>query len=272
VGYSFRRHQRFNIDERFPASNLHSEPIDVYDFDVTDLNVAVEIPLSQPTGDPLFRFPLAHVRKTSGFGPRGYRFHYGTDFGLEIGDTVSSAMEGIVRVVRVDRYGYGNFVVVAHAHGIETLYGHLSRPLVQVGQLVKAGEPIGLGGNTGRSTGPHLHFETRFMGEQFNPEFIMNLADSALATNLLQISSRYFAHLSRHPHRIPAYTPGSPGPEYPAQAQLAANHDVRVHIVRSGDTLGHIAGRYGTTVTALCRVNGIRPTTLLSIGQRIKLP
>lgn len=274
VGYQFRRHSRFNLGERFPSSNLHDAPIDVYDYDVAELDVQVPIPLRHPDGEALFVYPLPAMRKTSGFGQRGYRFHYGTDFGLEIGDTIVSAMEGIVRVVRVDRYGYGNFIVVAHKHGIETLYGHLSRPLVQVGQHVRAGEVLGLGGSTGRSTGPHLHFETRFMGEQFNPEHIMSLVDSSLASDQLALNNTHFNHLRRHPHRAPTYTPGNdaaPAAAGTLAPQLASNGN-RVHIVRSGDTLGHIAGRYGTTVTALCRTNGLRPTSILNLGQRIRIP
>lgn len=118
--------------------------------------------------------PTTNRKITSRFGPRWGRRHEGLDIKVYVGDTIVSAFDGKVRIVRCDRNGWGNFVVVRHPNGLETLYAHLSKQLVKEDQEVKAGEPIGLGGNTGRSTGSHLHFECRVLGKLINPELLFD--------------------------------------------------------------------------------------------------
>lgn len=115
-----------------------------------------------------------HISSSFGYRPQFGRIHKGTDITLAIGDTVSSAFDGKVRLVKYEAKGYGHYVVVRHDNGLETVYGHLSRALVRPNQRVRAGQPIALGGNTGRSTGPHLHFETRYMGLAINPETMID--------------------------------------------------------------------------------------------------
>lgn len=115
-----------------------------------------------------------HVTSNYGYRPRFRRNHYGIDLKLQVGDTVRAAFSGKVRLTRYEGRGYGYYVVVRHPNGLETVYGHLSRFLVKPDQVVKAGEPIALGGNTGRSTGAHLHFETRYMGMPINPAAIID--------------------------------------------------------------------------------------------------
>ncbi|MBD5347191.1 MAG: M23 family metallopeptidase [Bacteroides sp.] len=121
--------------------------------------------------------PLEEVRITSPFGyrPRFRRMHKGIDLGLHVGDTVRAAFDGKVRICRYERKGYGYYVVIRHDNGMETVYGHLSKFIVKPDDRVRAGDPIALGGNTGRSTGPHLHFETRFMGLPINPADIIDM-------------------------------------------------------------------------------------------------
>ncbi len=114
------------------------------------------------------------ITSNYGYRPRFRRVHRGTDLRLSIGDTVVSAFDGKVRLTKYEGRGYGYYVVIRHDNGMETVYGHLSKFLVKPNQRVKAGEPIALGGNTGRSTGPHLHFETRFMGLPINPAAIID--------------------------------------------------------------------------------------------------
>ena len=110
------------------------------------------------------------LRITSRYGEvRANSVHQGLDFGLSVGDTVYSSFCGEVRIVAYQPGGYGNVVVVRNYNMSETLYGHLDRSLVQNGQQVTTGQAIGLGGNTGTSTGPHLHFEIRSSGYSFNP-------------------------------------------------------------------------------------------------------
>lgn len=107
-------------------------------------------------------------RKTFG------RIHYGVDLKASVGDTIYASFDGKVRITKFNRDGYGFYVVIRHTNGIETLYAHLSKFLIKPNQFVKAGEPIALSGNTGRSTGPHLHYEIRYMGKAMNPEKLVD--------------------------------------------------------------------------------------------------
>lgn len=118
-----------------------------------------------------------HVTSNYGYRPKFGRTHKGIDLKLNSNDTVVAAFEGKVRVVNYEARGYGNYVIIRHPNGLETVYGHLNKQLVKEDQTVKAGEPIGLGGSTGRSTGPHLHFETRFMGYPINPAAIFDFTN-----------------------------------------------------------------------------------------------
>jgi hypothetical protein len=181
---------------------------------------------------------------TSPFGPRGGYWHFGTDVKVRTGDTVRCAFDGIVRVVMNDRYGYGKAVVVRHHNGLETIYGHLSKATVTLNQKLKAGETIGLGGNTGRSTGSHLHFEIRFCGEPFDPALIIDFDNYSLKSDTMQLSRGNFEYLT-------------------------ALRKTIFHKVRKGENLGVIARRYGTTVKKLCAYNGITSRTVLKIGRRL---
>ncbi|MBP3228091.1 MAG: M23 family metallopeptidase [Bacteroidaceae bacterium] len=124
-----------------------------------------------------FHMPVASTRVSSNFGyrPRFRRVHKGMDIGAATGDTIYAAWDGKVRIVRYEANGYGNFVVVRHPNGLETIYGHMSKQLCSVDQEVKAGQPIGLVGNTGRSFGSHLHFETRLLGEAIDPSLLFDI-------------------------------------------------------------------------------------------------
>ena len=121
--------------------------------------------------------PTPNKKITSPYGERWGRMHKGIDIKVYIGDTIYAAFDGKVRIVKYDANGYGIYVVFRHSNGLETLYGHLSKHLVEPNQLVKSGEPIGLGGSTGRSTGPHLHFETRLCGLALNPSLMFDFKE-----------------------------------------------------------------------------------------------
>lgn len=131
---------------------------------------------------------------TSGYGyrPRFGRIHKGVDLQLKSNDTVVAAFEGKIRVVNYEANGYGNYVIIRHPNGLETVYGHLNKQLVKENQTVKAGQPIGLGGSTGRSTGPHLHFETRFMGYPINPAGIFDFANHCTHTDQYTFSKKTY--------------------------------------------------------------------------------
>lgn len=145
------------------------------------------------------------VNSPYGYRPRFGRVHKGIDLNLRVGDTVRAAFDGKVRLTRFERGGYGYYVVIRHPNGLETVYGHLSRFLVKPDQTVKAGDPIALGGNTGRSTGPHLHFETRYMGYAINPAAIFDFENQTTHTDTYtfnkksyQMSRDYSPRAKRH--------------------------------------------------------------------------
>lgn len=202
-----------------------------------------------------FCMPTDNRKITSKFGPRRRRMHYGLDIKVYIGDTIRAAFSGKVRIVRYERRGYGKYVVIRHENGLETVYGHLSKQLVDENQLVKAGEVIGLGGNTGRSTGSHLHFETRFLGQAINPALMFDfpnqdvVADSWLYRK--QGSSRTLASQR-------------------AGGAEGGNGEIRYYKVRSGDTLSRIAKRQGVTISQLCKLNRITTKTILRPGQVLR--
>jgi len=194
-----------------------------------------------------FRLP-APGYVTSQFGWRRYRMHKGTDIKVQVGDSIRAAWGGQVRIVGWDPRGYGYFVVMRHDNGLETVYGHLSRPLVDEYEKVPAGYVIGLGGNTGRSTGSHLHLEIRYLGEAINPENLINFA-----TGELRNKEEYVIGVKAMKK---------------VRAEQAA---MKYHKVRSGDTLSGIARKYGTTVRKLCQLNKIKETKILQIGQKIRV-
>ena len=193
---------------------------------------------------------------TSKFGPRRYRYHYGVDLKLQIGDSVRCAFDGQVRIVGWDARGYGHYVVVRHTNGLETVYGHLSTPLVDENMRVYAGEAIGLGGNTGRSTGPHLHFEFRYLGNAFNPELIVDFNTGQTKDSTYLITKRGSFY-----HKMQAQT----------QSASASGSAAKYYTIRKGDTLGAIARRNNTTVKKLCQLNGLKETSILQIGRKIRI-
>ena len=222
-----------------------SKKVDIYNFDIKDFQDSVNIRLYDPFFGYDWKMPLDdETRKTSGFGYRWRRWHYGTDLDLDTGDPVRSTFDGIVRVRSYDRYGWGYYVVVRHKNGLETLYGHLSKFVAEVGQEVKAGDIIAKGGSTGRSTGSHLHYEMRYRGLAFDPENVYDFGEYRIKNQLFTITPETFSHI--------------------AQARA-------YHRVKSGDTLGSIARRYGVSVSALTRMNGISTRTILRIGQNLRV-
>ena len=199
-----------------------------------------------------FVFPLdSMTRVTSKYGPRRRRMHKGIDLKVQIGDTIYAAFDGKVRIRKYERRGYGYYLVIRHPNGLETIYGHLSKFLVDENEIVRGGQPIALGGNTGRSTGSHLHFETRFLGQALNPQDLIDFE------NEVPHKDTYVFHNVKINGR---------------KSNIYVSSDTKVvyHRVKSGDTLGKIARRYGTTVGELCRLNGLKTTSILRIGQAIR--
>lgn len=202
-----------------------------------------------------FTMPTPSTKVTSHYGYRSRwrRMHNGIDLKVYTGDTIYAAFDGKVRIVSFDRRGYGNYVVIRHDNGLETIYGHFSKHLVKEDQLVKSGEPIGLGGNTGRSTGSHLHFETRFLGQAINPALLFDFPNQDVTGDAYV----YYASKSRSS----ATMKGS---------SVASNAEVRYHKVRSGDSLSKIAQQRKVSIDQLCRLNNISRKTVLRLGQLIR--
>jgi len=196
---------------------------------------------------------------TYGYGPRNGHLHKGWDTPLEIGDTIVSLMNGVVRYAKFNHSGYGNCVMVRHFNGLETLYGHLDRIDVEPGDLVAAGEPLGLGGNSGKSTGPHLHFEVRYAGFAMDPALLMTWTDQGpkIKTAVLEINK---SQLSSEKGGE-----GSHGSHGSAQA---SNH---FHRIRAGETLSSIARKYHTTLGKLKKMNRLTNADFIREGQRIQV-
>ncbi|AVM53650.1 LysM domain-containing protein [Bacteroides zoogleoformans] len=198
-----------------------------------------------------FCMPTTNTRITDVFGyrPRRRRMHYGLDIKVYVGDTIRAAFDGKVRIVKNQgRRGYGKYVVLRHDNGLETVYGHLSKQMVDENQLVKAGEPIALGGNTGRSTGSHLHFETRFLGIPIDPALLFDFEKQDI------VADSYTFHKTK----------GTPS----TARQIAG--EGMFYKVKKGDTLGRIASRQGVTIDKLCKLNRITRRTVLRPGQVLR--
>ncbi len=201
------------------------------------------------------------------FGPRRRRAHRGVDLPLKTGDPIYATFNGRVRISTYNTGGYGNLVVIRHDNGLETYYGHLSERYVVPNQWVEAGQIIGLGGSTGRSTGPHLHYETRFYGQTFDPERLIDFETGDLRRETMLLKRSYFDIYSNAEQDFEAEFAADDA-ERKAAEQKAA---MKYHTIRSGDTLGAIARKYGTTVTNICRLNGIKSTTTLRIGRTLRV-
>ena len=200
-----------------------------------------------------FCMPTTNTKITSRFGPRRRRLHNGIDVKVYIGDTIRSAFSGKVRVVKDQgrRKGYGKYVIIRHDNGLETVYAHLSKQLVKEDQYVEVGEVIGLGGNTGRSTGSHLHFETRFLGQAINPDLLFNFEKQDIVADayLFQKGKRY----SRSNTNASVVASGA-----------------QYYKVRKGDSLSRISQKTGVSIDRLCKLNGITRRTTLRVNQVLK--
>lgn len=200
------------------------------------------------------------------FGVRRGRRHQGVDIPLKTGDPVYATFTG---KVRVSKYwgAFGNLVVIRHDNGLETFYAHLSKRNVEVGDWVNAGDVIGLGGSTGRSTGPHLHFETRHNGFAFDPQWLIDFEKGTLRHRLFVLKKKYFNIYSNYEQDFEDELKN----EEDDKKEDAEREAMRWYTIKSGDTLGRIAINNGTTVNALCKLNGIKSTTTLKIGRKIRV-
>lgn len=258
------------LEINFPSHDLYStwdtETAHPYNFKENFKQDSVCIDLTTPF-DCGFSMPFKG-RLTSLYGWRRYRPHFGTDIDLVTGEEVVASFDGMVRVARHYK-GYGNCVIIRHNNGLETVYAHLSKILVQSGQAIESGQVLGLGGNTGHSYGSHLHFEVRYLGQAIDAQDIIDFEKGELysTTFVLRKSDVDNKYDLRTLHN-----------RYNRDLGLAYGHykdkngaSYKVYYVRKGDNLSRIAKRNRTTVKAICKKNNIKPTTILKPGRKLKI-
>lgn len=222
-----------------------------------------------------FTIPVNGV-VTSRYGFRKGRNHNGIDLNLNTGDPVKAAWNGKVRYAKWNNGGFGNLIIIRHENGLETLYAHLSKINVVPNQEIKAGDIIGLGGNTGRSFGAHLHFEVRFYDIPMNPEQVINFETKELRDENLMVHRGLF-----RPGAAPIFDRAPSAPSVNAGSMVASPTQTAVakssssankyYKVKSGDTLGAIASKNSTTIAKICQLNGIKQTTVLQVGRNLRV-
>lgn len=254
-------------EEESPASELYDDWDNRYAHRETALPDSFLIDLRG------FCMPTESRIITSNFGRRWGRQHKGIDVKVYIGDTIRAAFGGKVRIVRYERGGYGKFVVIRHPNGLETIYGHMSKQLVVEDQVVKAGEPIGLGGNTGRSTGSHLHFETRLCGVALNPAIMFDFRNQDVIGDSYMFYKGSYKQDSSIANRLRGVDGSYSGDDMELELSAPeANYakDIKYHKVQAGETLASIAKKHGTSVEEICRLNHIGKKMRLMPGQILK--
>ena len=223
-----------------------------------------------------FCMPTTSRVLTSNFGARWGRQHKGLDIKVYIGDTIRAAFSGKVRIVRYEGRGYGKYIVIRHHNGLETIYGHLSKQLVVEDQEVRAGDVIGLGGNTGRSTGSHLHFETRLCGVALNPALMFDFRNQDVVDDYYMFRKNSYQRESVIASRLRGVDGSGLGMDGEdvelASAAPAASYqqESRFHKVRKGETIYSIARKRGTTVDAIMKLNHLKKSSKLMPGQILK--
>ena len=273
-------------NEISPSAELYDEWNNTYAHKATELPDSFRIDLRH------FAMPTPSRIITSNFGPRWGRQHKGLDIKVYIGDTIRAAFAGKVRIVKYERAGYGKYIVIRHPNGLETIYGHLSKQLVTENQTVKAGEVIGLGGSTGRSSGSHLHFETRLCGVALNPALMFdfknqdvtgdfytyrrstNERESVQATKMRGRNDQH-GYTREDVQGTKKTTTVSKAPVAPTaetkEKPTASNKaETRWYKVGNGDTVESVAEKNGISVETLCRLNRIGRYSKLTSGSLLK--
>lgn len=259
-------------EERFnPSADLYEDWNNVYAHRETALPDSFRIDLRG------FCMPTPSRIVTSNFGARWGRQHKGLDIKVYVGDTIRAAFSGKIRIVKYEPKGYGKYVVIRHHNGLETIYGHMSKHLVVENQEVKAGDPIGLGGNTGRSTGSHLHFETRLCGVALNPALLFDFHNQDVVGDFYTFRRNRYAAESAQATRLRGAGVSSPKGDDDDSSDMAVTSSrasytptAHYHKVKKGETLQSIARKHHTTVASLCKINRIGKAKRLMPGQILK--
>ncbi len=245
-----------------PSAQLYSEWSNKYAHKATQLPDSFLINLRH------FCMPTTSRIITSDYGKRWGRMHKGLDIKVYIGDTIRAAFSGKVRIVRYEANGYGNYVVIRHNNGLETIYGHMSKQLVDENQFVKAGDPIGLGGNTGRSTGSHLHFETRLCGVALDPALMFDFKNQDVTNDTYLFRRNTYdngSELANNNIRKSGKEDNDEG-----RTSSTSANDISYHKVKKGETLSSIAKKRNISIDELCRLNHISKRMRIRPGQILR--
>ena len=254
-----------------PSAQLYDDWNNVYAHRATELPDSFRINLRN------FCMPTTNRVITSKMGPRWGRMHKGLDIKVYIGDTIRAAFSGKVRIKKYERAGYGKYLVIRHNNGLETIYGHMSDWLGEENQEGKAGQPIGLGGNTGRSTGSHLHFETRLCGVALNPALLFDFVNQDVTADYYMFRKETFEHESvainknlllegGRSNELAKETDNNNG----RNRNVREFSETKYHKVSVGETLTSIAKRRGTTVAQLCKLNHLTRDVKVRPGQILR--
>lgn len=255
-----------------PSADLYANWDNKYAHRATELPETYKIDLRH------FTMPTTSRVITSNFGSRWGRQHKGLDIKVYIGDTIRAAFSGKVRIVRYEAGGYGKYIVIRHNNGLETIYGHLSKQLVEENQEVRSGEVIGLGGNTGRSTGSHLHFETRLCGVALNPALMFDFRAQDVTGDYYAFNKETYDNESTNATRLrgkqdsSTYASSDSSDDYATNKRTTSGltDQVSYHKVKKGETLDRIAKKRGVTVEKICKLNHITKTMRLRPGQILR--
>ena len=258
---------------------LESPSADLYaNWDNKYAHRATELPETYTIDLRHFTMPTTSRVITSNFGSRWGRQHKGLDIKVYIGDTIRAAFSGKVRIVRYEAGGYGKYIVIRHNNGLETIYGHLSKQLVEENQEVRSGEVIGLGGNTGRSTGSHLHFETRLCGVALNPALMFDFRAQDVTGDYYAFNKETYDSESTNATRLrgkqdsSTYASTNSSDDYATNKRTTSGltDQVSYHKVKKGETLERIAKKRGVTIEKICKLNHITKTMRLRPGQILR--
>lgn len=255
-----------------PSADLYANWDNKYAHRATELPETYKIDLRH------FTMPTTSRVITSNFGSRWGRQHKGLDIKVYIGDTIRAAFSGKVRIVRYEAGGYGKYIVIRHNNGLETIYGHLSKQLVEENQEVRSGEVIGLGGNTGRSTGSHLHFETRLCGVALNPALMFDFRAQDVTGDYYAFNKETYDNESPNATRLrgkqdsSTYASTNSSDDYATNKRTTSGltDQISYHKVKKGETLERIAKKRGVTVEQICKLNHITKTMRLRPGQILR--
>ncbi len=251
-----------------PAAQLYEDFNNKYAHRIANVPDSFKISLRH------FCMPTTSRVVTSNFGARWGRQHKGLDIKVYIGDTIRAAFSGKVRIVKYEAAGYGKYIVIRHPNGLETIYGHLSAQLVAENQIVRAGEPIGLGGNTGRSTGSHLHFETRLCGMALNPALMFDFRNQDVTGDYYVYNARTYDEESELASRVRGkignggYTQEMVRGDYVEKENAA--EEIVYYKAKAGESLATIAKKRGISVDRLCELNRITKSTRIRPGQILR--